>query len=309
MNTRFFTMTAFALSLGLSPAVFSAETPAPPPDGETAPPPPEQPGGRMRGEGRRGGMMMGMNEEEQARFAEFNSKVESALAKYRESQKEEDLAALKQAVSDRFVALQQFQITRAEQMIARAREQLEKKDAEIDRQVKRMLSPRNREQGPRPDRPGRRGPGAMNFDADAFAPFGKPEEKPEAGPNDKRGPGRDGMPRVLNDSESAKVRAEEQKLQKVKPDSAEAAAAVKEIAAVCDSARKRIQAELDAAKEDKERARIERSLKMLDRMIERTKDPVKYAKSVRERMERGSDGKDKKDGKDGKDSKGNKNKK
>ena len=65
--------------------------------------------------------------------------------------------------------------------------------------------------------------------------------------------------------------------------------------AVYESALVRIKAECDATEDKKERSRLERAQKMVERMLERTKDPVKYAKSVKERSERAQKAKDKKD--------------
>lgn len=297
MHTRFFTMTALALSLGLAPALPAEEPPQPPPppQGEaTPPPPPPGENDRARDEGRRFMQRGRMSEEQRAKFAELSAKVDTALAKYRESQKEEDLTALKQTVSERFVALQEFLISQAEQAITRAKERIEKKDTAVEREVNRLLRPERRERGPRPDRPerpGRRGPEAMNFNADEFAPLGKPERKSD----EKRQAPKPERPRFFTEAEQQKIREQEKILLDVKPDSPEAAAAVKEIGAVYESALVRIKAECDATEDKKERSRLERAQKMVERMLERTKDPVKYAKSVKERSERAQKAKDKKD--------------
>lgn len=289
MYAKFFTQGAIALSL-VSGCLLQAEEPQqvpplPPPEIVQPQPPPAK-GNRMQRPNRQrpeSGMMRFMTKEQQAKFKELSAKVETALAQYRENRNEENLKALKQAVAERFVVIQEFQITQAEQAIARAKERIKNKDDAAEREVTRLLQFEKGEKGPRFDQPRRpkpqiSGPAKGKKDA-GFAPDNRAERKVDG---KRQMPQR---PRLFNAEEMKKIHEQEDIILKAQSDSKEAAAAVEQIGMIYNEALKRINAEYEKTKEgDKERARLERTQKIIRQMLEKTNNPVEYANMLKDRI-------------------------
>lgn len=178
---------ALFLSLGVIPCVARAE-------GEEAPAPPERPEQiQRRGPGREGGPGA-MTEEERAKLGELMKNVGDAIAAYKANPTDETKAALKTQVAASFEFRQKLMIERMEKALTQAKERLKNKDAEVDKQVERMLKPRPErpdkpERPERPDKPPRAG--VSPFRGEGFgAPMRAAFADGERGPRGPMGPHR-----------------------------------------------------------------------------------------------------------------------
>ena len=147
MNRTFaLSAAALFLTLGIVPCVARAE------DEETPAPPAERPE-RMqrRGPGREGALGV-LTEEERAKLTELVKNVGDALAAYKANPTDETKAALKTQVSAAFEFRQKLMIDRAEKALAKAKERLQNKDEEVNKQVERLIQQR-KERPERPERP------------------------------------------------------------------------------------------------------------------------------------------------------------
>ncbi len=117
------------------------------------------PGGDMPGQdgerrsprmgGMRGGRMMGntLSPEDLAKLQAHQQAIKTALDAYKEKPNEETLVALKNQVAASVDTQQALEIDLAEKALARAKAQVEKKDEVIERQMKRLISGQQRNQG------------------------------------------------------------------------------------------------------------------------------------------------------------------
>ena len=236
MKKLFLFSTAAALALVVAPVGLSAadeaETPPPPPAGEVPPPPegvPLPPGERGPGKG--------PGEMKKRSFPREQQAVEEALRKFRETQSEEDKAALKTAITQLVDAETKARIEQAEKQLEQAKKSAEKKDERVDRMFERLIRT--------PERP-RGGPGMRNFMRNMWTP----EEGEEL--------------RELRAALRDKELSREEKLEKVEA-----------MKALYLRALERRTAEAAKAEGEK-KVELERGNGFLQRMIDRMNDPEKF---------------------------------
>ena len=274
-------LAALAFSLTVTPfSLFAAR--------EEVPPPPGRPGMEKRlpdpERERRG---PGMSEEQRLKLKELDRKVGEALEACRAEPNDTTKAALKARIAERFELQQKFAIERAEKMLAREKERLENKDQEVDRQLERMLRPRREKpQGPP------RGERMRKMERKHSDGPGRPEgERPESGRRGIAG-ARGAFGRALTPEEGRKVREITRELLKADAVTPEVTAQLESLRTVYEAALDRQKKALEEAKsapEGEENGKrvemLERSVKTLTRNLESMKQPEKYLKQLKRRVE------------------------
>lgn len=238
-----------------------------------------------------GGRAFGMNEEERAKMAELNRKVEEALAAYRAEPNDTTKAALKTQVSAMFEVRQKFAVERAEKMLAREKERLANKDKEVDKLVERIVRPRrDKPQGPprsehmRPMDHGIFG-APVRMEERRFGADRKTDRNGKR-PADNKGP----QVRALTPEENKQAQEINLKLMKADSVTPEVTRQVEALRAIHQKALTRQKEALETAKKDKKDKKqieaLERSVEFLTRSVENMKQPEKYLKQLKLRAER-----------------------